>query len=107
MTIKEKAKELAAAIKESEEFQELQSSRARVQLDPNASDLLQKLQQTQDKVMALQQQGEQITQDVIEELRNLEGQMQLNLTLKKLVEAQQKFEELMNEVNKVLAENLE
>jgi len=39
-------------------------------------------------------------------LRDLENQLQLNLTLKNLVDAQQKFETLMNEVNQVLGEEL-
>lgn len=106
MSIQEKAKELAAAIKESEQFKGLQSARARVKLDTNAYDLLQKLQQSQEKVIGLQQEGKPITQEIVEELRDLESQMQLNLTLKHMVEAQQKFEELMEEVNQTLAENL-
>lgn len=106
MSIKDKAKTLAEAIKESEEFKGLQSARARVKLDPNAFDLLQKLQLSQDKIISLQQQGRQITQDILEELRSLESQMQLNLTLRSMVEAQQKFEDLMEEVNQTLAENL-
>lgn len=105
--VKEKARELAAAIKETAEFKELQSARARVKLDPNATDLLNKLQQTQTRIIGLQQQGQPITQEIIEELRTLEGQMQLNLTLRNMVEAQQKFETLMGEINQVLAENLD
>lgn len=104
--IKEKAAELAAAIKESEEYKGLQSARARVKLDPNASDLLDRLQLLQDKIIGLQQQGQAITQEVVEELRTLEGQMQLNLTLRHMVEAQQKFEDLMDGVNQILAETL-
>jgi len=105
--IKEKARELAAAIKESEEFKGLQSARARVKLDPTASGLLEALRRTQDKIIALHQQGKAITPDIVDELRSLENQMQLNLTLKNMVEAQQKFEALMAEVNQILAENLE
>jgi cell fate (sporulation/competence/biofilm development) regulator YlbF (YheA/YmcA/DUF963 family) len=104
--IKEKAAELAAAIKESEEFKGLQSARARVKLDPNASDLLDRLQLLQEEIIGLQQQGQPITQEVVENLRSLEGQMQLNLTLRHMVEAQQKFESLMDGVNRILAETL-
>lgn len=104
--IKEKAAELAAAIKESEEYKGLQSARARVKLDPNASDLLDRLQLLQEEVIGLQQQGQPITQEVVESLRSLESQMQLNLTLRHMVEAQQKFESLMDEVNRILAETL-
>ena len=57
--IKEKARELAAAIKESEEFKGLQSARARVKLDPTASGLLEALRRTQDKIIALHQQGKE------------------------------------------------
>ncbi|HBS92902.1 MAG TPA: hypothetical protein DEA85_02685, partial [Firmicutes bacterium] len=101
-----KAAELAAAIKESEEYKGLQSARARVKLDPNASDLLDRLQLLQEKIIGLQQQGQAITQEVVEELRTLEGQMQLNLTLRHMVESQQKFEDLMDGVNQILAETL-
>lgn len=104
--VKEKAKELAGAIKETDEFKGLQSARARVKLDPNASDLLAKLQLTQEKIIGLQEQSQPITQEIVEKLRTLEGQMQLILTLRNMVEAQQKFEELMASVNQVLAENL-
>jgi cell fate (sporulation/competence/biofilm development) regulator YlbF (YheA/YmcA/DUF963 family) len=104
--IKQKAAELAAAIKDSEEFKELQSARARVKLDPNAFDLLNKLQALQEEIIGLQQQGQPITQDLVESLRNLESQMQLNLTLRHMVEAQQKFESVMEEVNGILAETL-
>lgn len=104
--IKEKATELAAAIKESEEFKGLQSARARVKLDPNASDLLDRLQLLQEEIIGLQQQGQPITQEVVENLRSLESQMQLNLTLRHMVEAQQKFESLMDGVNRILAETL-
>lgn len=106
MTIKEKAKELAQAIKASEEFENLQSARARVKLDPNAQDLLQELQTNQNKVVQMQQQGQQINEETVAQLRDLENQLQLNLTLKNLVDAQQKFETLMNEVNQVLGEEL-
>ena len=43
---------------------------------------------------------------MIDELGMLENQIQLSLTLKNMVSAQQKFEGLMNEVNKILADNL-
>lgn len=104
--IKQKAAELAAAIKDSEEFKELQSARARVKLDPNAFDLLNKLQALQEEIIGLQQQGQPITQNLVESLRSLESQMQLNLTLRHMVEAQQKFENVMEEVNGILAETL-
>ncbi len=107
MSVKEKAKDLAEAIKESKEFEDLQSARARVKLDPNAQDLLQQLQSTQNKVVEMQQQGQQVSQEIVSQLKDLESQMQLNLTLKTLVEAQQKFEELMGEVNDVLGNELQ
>ena len=65
--IKQKAAELAAAIKDSEEFKGLQSARARVQLDPKAFDLLSKLQVLQGEIIGLQQQGQPITQAVVEQ----------------------------------------
>lgn len=104
--IKEKARDLAAAIKESPEFQKVQSARARVKLDPTAQDLLQRLQQAQENIILSQQQGKPMGPDALNELRTLESQMQLNLTLKNLVDAQQEFDQVMEEVNQILVEVL-
>lgn len=106
MSIQDKTRELATLIRESEEYQNLQSAQSRVKLDPNAQDLLTKLQEAQGKLIQMQQSGQAVDEQTVTEMRNLESQMQLNLTLKNLVEAQQAFEKLMGQVNETLSEAL-
>ena len=104
--IKAKAIELAALVKESEEFKAVKSAEARLKLDPNAQDLINEFQGIQQKVMEKQYQGQQPEAEDVQQLQNLQGQLQLNLTVKALVEAQEGFEKLMTEVNETIGEEL-
>ena len=64
MSVKEKAKDLALSIKESEEYKNLKSAEARLSLDPMAQDLLQELRQKQQKVLLAQHTGQQIRRQI-------------------------------------------
>lgn len=104
--IKEKAMELANLIKDSEEFKAVKSAEARLKLDPNAQDLINEFQGLQQKVMEKQYQGQQPDTNDIQQLQNLQSQIQLNLTIKSLVEAQEGFEKLMTTVNETIGQEL-
>ncbi|QNO13783.1 YlbF family regulator [Alkalicella caledoniensis] len=104
--IKEKALELANLIKDSEEFKAVKSAEARLKLDPNAQDLINEFQGIQQRVMEKQYQGQQPEAEDIQQLQGLQGQLQLNLTVKALVEAQETFEKMMTEVNETIGQEL-
>lgn len=104
--IKEKAIELASLINSSQEFQAVKSAEARLKLDPNAQDLITEFQGLQQRVMEKQYQGQQPDSSDIQQLQNLQSQLQLNLTVKSLVDAQEGFEKLMTTVNKTIGEEL-
>lgn len=106
MSLEAKAKELADVMKETEEYQGLNSAQARVKLDPVAQDLLTQLQSAQQELQQAQAQGQQINPDQISEFQTLEQQAQNNLTLQNLIKAQQAFGEVMNTVNETLGEEL-
>ncbi len=106
MNLETKAVELAEAIKDSEEYKELRSAEAQLKLDPKAMDLLEEIQTSQQEVMVAQQNGQQIDQETIQKLQNLESQMQLNLTIKKVMEKRQAFEEVMKNVNQTISQKL-
>lgn len=107
MSVKDKAAELAEAIKETEEFQDLQSAENRISLDPQAQDLVEELQEKQNKLQEAQAQGQQPSSDVIQDLQQLQNQMKLNTTLQNLFKAQESFNELMQSVNQVITDNLQ
>jgi cell fate (sporulation/competence/biofilm development) regulator YlbF (YheA/YmcA/DUF963 family) len=106
MNLKTKAVELAEAIKDSEEYKDLRSAEAQMQLDPNAMDLLEEFQTSQQQLMMAQQTGQQVDQDTIQKMQSLEQQMQLNQSIKKVMEKRQAFEEVMQGVNETISETL-
>ncbi len=104
--ITEKARELANLIKQSEPYRELQQVEARLALDPGAQDLLQEALQKQGMALEAQQSGRNMSPEEIQGLEQLQSQIQLNATLQSLQKAQQQLEQLLQEVNAIIAEEL-
>lgn len=104
--ISEKARELAHVIKQSEPYRDLQQVEARLALDPNAQDLLQEALQKQGLALEAQQQGRNLSPEEIQGMEQLQSQIQLNATLQSLQKAQQQLEQLLQEVNAIIAEEL-
>ncbi len=106
LTLETKAKELAEVLKETEEYKELSSAQTRVKLDPEAEDLLKKLQNAQQQLQNAQAEGQQVQPEQVQEYQDLEGQIRTNLTLTNLLKAQQSFGEVMNRVQEAIGEEL-
>lgn len=106
LTLEAKAKELAEVLKETEEYKELNSAQTRVKLDPEADDLLKRLQNAQQQLQNAQAEGQQIQPEQVQEYQDLESQIRTNLTLTNLLKAQQSFGEVMNRVQETISEEL-
>ncbi len=106
MSLSEKAKELALAVKDTEEYKNLTSAQTRVKLDPAASQLIEELQKVQESLQASQGEGKEISPDQIQHYQTLESQAHANLTLTNLLKAQQAFSEIMNQVNQSITQEL-
>lgn len=106
LSLEEKTKELAEEIKNSSEYQELTAAQSRVQLDPKAQDIVNQIQNERQKVQDAQMQGEEVDQNVVQNLQLLQQQAEQNETLSKLFEAQEDFNKIMERVNKTLTEEL-
>jgi len=107
LSVDEKAKELAAAIKETDQFETLKRAESRLNLDPKAQDLVQQFQTKQQEIQQAQQQGQQPEQAEVESIQNLQTQMQNNETIKNLMEAQQNFDEVLQQVNQTVLNELQ
>ena len=105
-SIEENAKLLAQSLKETSEFEKLQSTQARLKLDPGATDLLNELQEHHDTIQKAQMSGQQVSPEKISEFQTLQQQSQQNLTIKALFEAQQEFNDVMEKVNHSIMEEL-
>jgi cell fate (sporulation/competence/biofilm development) regulator YlbF (YheA/YmcA/DUF963 family) len=106
LSVEEKAKELAQAIKESPEYQELTSAQTRITLDPRAQEIVKQIQEERQNLMQAQMSGQQITQGMTQKLVALQKQAENNTTLNKLFKAQEEFNKVMESVNKTLTEEL-
>lgn len=106
MSINQKANELAEEIKQTQEYETLMSAKAKLQLDPTAQELVNEFQEKQEKLQTAQQSGEQVDQEIVQSLQTLQGQMQENETIKNLMDAQQKFDEVMQQVNDAVTQAL-
>ncbi|MCE7793706.1 YlbF family regulator [Salipaludibacillus sp. CUR1] len=103
----DKANELARELKESEEFTKLRDLHNEVNGDEVAKRMLDNFRQVQMELQQKQMQGEQITE---EEIQNAQKQFELvqqHEVISKLMEEEQKMSQLVGELNKIITQPLE
>jgi len=106
MTIEQKAKELAEAIKETEEYKELSSAHARLKLDVAAQDLIEKIQKLQDDIHRAQMEGQPVDNAKFDEIKALHVTAGQNETINRLFKNQEKFNEVMQSVSEKITREL-
>ena len=106
MTIEQKTKELAGAIKETEEYKDLNSAHARLKLDVAAQDLIEKIQKLQEDVHKSQVEGQPVDNAKVDEIKALHVTAGQNETIGRLFKSQEKFNELMHSVSEKITQEL-
>ena len=106
MGVFEKAKELGDEIRKSEEYLELARTSENVQQDPEASQMVQNIQELQQQINFAQQSGVQPSQEQIDQFNEMKGKMDASLTIQAYAKAQEKFNEFMQEVNSAISEGI-
>lgn len=101
----EKARSLGASIVESEEFKEIQQKEDEIIKDANAQTLLKRFHELQSKQRELTKKGEFMTDEEVMELEQTQLKMVENKTIKSFSTAQDKFQNMMNEVMKIIRES--
>lgn len=89
---------LGSTISECEEFENFQASQAEVMKDADAVALLQKFQEARTKAVEQMEAGKELSQEEQDYLQELEDSMYTNPLVKGLVDAQEKFNNLMSGV---------
>ena len=102
-----KARELGKAIRESEAAKKLQQCQTRLALDPTAQQILRELQEWQQKLQIAQLRGVPPTAEEQAAIRTLELRLQSNDTMKQLLQAQDEFNLLLEQVNQAIFEGIE
>ncbi|MBM7557099.1 YlbF family regulator [Halanaerobacter jeridensis] len=103
MSVKEKAEELAEAIKTSVEYKNLKEAKAKLDEDEEAAELLKKLQSKQQRVQMMRQNGQELNEAMKEDLKSLHSEMEDNKIVSTFMQCQEDFNKIMEEVNKELS----
>ena len=101
------AEELADAIVESSEFQELKEKEEIMVEDEDAKSMLDDLNAKYQQVQMMQQNGQEISDEKKQELSVMEQKMKQNDKIAEFYEAQNHFNQLMNSVNQVITDKLQ
>ena len=106
-TVMEYAEDLANAIVESQEFQELKDKEEVMVEDEDAKSMLDDLNAKYQQVQMMQQNGQEVSDDQKQELQMMEQKMKQNDKISEFYEAQNHFNQLMNSVNQVITDKLQ
>ncbi|MBF7083874.1 YlbF family regulator [Desulfallas sp. Bu1-1] len=98
----EKAAELGKSIIESEEFKNVQQAERAMIGDPNAQSLLKRFHELQQLQKEKQKKGESMTPDETREFEQVQLKFMENRTIKAFSDAQNTFQEMMNQVMKII-----
>ncbi|AOZ93856.1 YlbF family regulator [Paenibacillus crassostreae] len=107
MNIYDKAHDLAKALKDSQEVQEINAAMNLVNQDPEGK---QKLEDFRKRQMELQQQmmtGEMPAPEEMEKMEKDFEVLSLNLNIRRLFEAERKLSVIIEDVNKIITDSLQ
>ncbi len=102
----EKARELGAAMRDTEEFQKLEAAEENMNRDLEAQALLKGIQEAEQTLRQLQQSGLQPTQEQMQEFHSKRDQMSQNATVSRFMNAQEEFSTVVQEVNGAISEGM-
>jgi cell fate (sporulation/competence/biofilm development) regulator YlbF (YheA/YmcA/DUF963 family) len=101
------AYDLEKALRNSEDFQALKNSYDEVNNNPETKELFGKFRDIQVNLQQKQMNGQEVTQEEIEDAQKLFADVQQNETISKLMAAEQRMSMIINDLNKVITKPLE
>ncbi len=107
MSIMEKAEELAKEIIDTAEYKELKSAETNMHNNEEAKSLLEDYQAKQKQLQMMQANGKNVNQQQQKKIQTIQNKLQKNPKIRKFMEAQQKFNKLMETINQTISEQLQ
>ena len=101
------ANELERALRASEEFVQLKTMYEAVENDPEAKQVFDEFRNIQLELQQKQMSGVEITQDEVVSAQAIANKVQENETVTKLMEAEQRMNFVVNELNKIIVQPLQ
>ena len=105
--IYDKAYELEKAIRESDEFQNLEAAYETVMKEESSKKLFESFRDTQLALQEKQMQGEEITDEVLDQARKVVELVQQQPDISKLMEQEQRLHLVINDVSRIITKSLE
>ncbi|WP_018886083.1 YlbF family regulator [Paenibacillus massiliensis] len=107
MSIYDKAHDLAKALKESGEVEEITAAMKLVDADPEAKRMLDEFRQRQMDVQQRMMSGDMPQQEEIESMEKLFEVLSSNLNVRRLFDAERRLSVIIEDVNKIITESLQ
>jgi len=106
MNMYDKAYELAKALRESQEAQDLREARQAAEADAESRRMLDDFRQRQELLQQKMMGGEEPSQAEMDMMNNLYEVLSLNPHISRLFEAERRFSAVFDDVNRILTEAL-
>lgn len=107
MNVHDKANELARALKESEEVQEITAAMKLVDADPDSKRMLEDFRRRQNEIQQRMMSGDMPAQEEMEQMEKSFEVLSLNLNIRRLFEAERRLSVVIEDVNKIIMESLQ
>ncbi|MFQ3543765.1 YlbF family regulator [Halobacillus rhizosphaerae] len=105
--IYDNAYDLEKAIRNSEEFQGLKDAYETVMSDEAAKEMFDNFRQTQISLQQKQMQGEEISEEEVEQAKKVVELVQQHPQISKLMEEEQRLNTVINDVSRIITKPLE
>lgn len=106
MNIYDKAHDLAKAMKESQEVQEITAAMKLVEADPDSKRMLDDFRQRQMEIQQRMMSGDMPSQDEMEKMEKSFEVLSLNLNIRRLFDAERRLSIIIEDVNKIISDSL-
>jgi len=106
MNIYDKANDLAKAMKESQEVQEITAAMKLVEADPDSKRMLDDFRQRQMEIQQRMMSGDMPSQEEMEKMEKSFEVLSLNLNIRRLFDAERRLSIIIEDVNKIISDSL-
>lgn len=107
MSVHEKANDLANALKESSEFNDMKQAVQDIEANPEAKQMMEDFKVKQQELQQKMMSGEQPAEDEMKQMESQFEVINMNEDVKKIFDAERRFGAIMEDVNKIMSEALQ
>lgn len=107
VNIYDAANQLESDLRKTDEFKQLEEAFENLQADEEASALFDQFREVQQTVQQKQMMGQEITEEDAQQAQELSAEVGENETLSKLIEAEQRVGQVIEEINQIALKPLQ